>query len=61
MQPVIVYEKSAALKILEIFGKSIDKDGYVVEKDVITQKTDASDVTSSPTVFGGLTVGVYLV
>lgn len=40
---VITYEESAKMEILSIFEKTVDEEGFIVEKDDITQKVITPD------------------
>lgn len=48
MNNVITFEKSAREDVLSFFGKIVDKEGYIVEKEDPTQKVitpDGEEVT----------------
>jgi hypothetical protein len=40
---IITFDKSTAKDILSCFGKSVDKDGYIVESDDLSKKIFAED------------------
>lgn len=43
LKNVITFDESAKEAILDIFGKAVDKEGYIVEKDKTKQKVLSPD------------------